>query len=106
MSTSWIDPKAALPSPGAVSAKATVIEGIAHNGRPCRIIDNTGSVAPGDLQAVLDALIAERRFGLGGLSAHGGQAIPLDHPTATHIQFGDQLYRILLFPYEARIEAF
>lgn len=106
MSSPWIDPNTAPPSPGAASAKATIIEGIAHNGRPCRIIDNTGTVPAAELYTVLEALIAERRFGLGGLSAHGGNAIPLDHPAATHIQFGNQLYRILLFPYEARIEAF
>jgi len=106
MSSSWIDPNTSCPNPGAADPHATIVESVAHNGRPCRIIDNTGTVAAAELRSVLESLIAERRFGLSGLSAHGGTAIPLDHPAGTHIQFGDRLYRILLFPYEARIEAF
>lgn len=94
------------PKLGEVRPGAVVIEGVAHNGRPCRLIDNTGSIAPSELQPVLDALIADRRFGISGRSAQGGSAIPIAQATGTHIQFGERLYRILLFPYEARIEDF
>lgn len=102
----FIDPDAPCPREGEVHAGATVIEGVAHNGKPCRIVDNTGSVDPREMQEVLDALIAEKRFGLGGMSAKGGNTINLKEPAVSPVQFGDTLYRLLLFPYEARIERF
>ncbi len=95
-----------LAPPAGISTCATVIEAVAHNGRPCRIVDNTGTVDQNELRDVLEALVRERRFGMSGLSAKGGTAIPIGRGEGTHIQFGSQLYRILLFPYEARIEAF
>ncbi len=101
-----IDPTVPCPKPGTIRPGATVIEGTTLHGRPCRIIDNTGSVDPAELRAVLDALVAERRFGLRAVSPHGGNTLSLDHPDATHIQFGDRLYRLLLFPYEAHVEPF
>ncbi len=102
----FIDPDAPCPKEGEVRPGATVIEGVAHNGKPCRIVDNTGSVDPLELQAVLDALIAEKRFGLSGMSAKGGNTINLNEPAVSPVQFGDTLYRLLLFPYEARVEPF
>ncbi|MDA8389365.1 MAG: hypothetical protein M0Z76_01270 [Gammaproteobacteria bacterium] len=102
----FIDPAVPCPKPGTIRPGATIIEGQAHNGRPCRIIDNTASVDPAELRDVLDALIRERRFGLRVVSPHGGNTLSLDHPETGHIQFGDQLYRLLLFPYEAHIEPF
>jgi len=89
-----------------ISPQATVIEATAHNGKPCRIVDNTGTVPRHELQRLLDELIEERRFGLGGLSASGSNAITVGAPAFTHIQIGEGLYRFILFPYEARIEAF
>lgn len=89
-----------------IGPEATIIEGVAHNGHPCRIVDNTGTVDAKELRAVLDTLIADRRFGMGGLSAKGGTTIPIGRGENGHIQFGDQLYRILLFPYEAHIDIF
>ena len=94
------------PHSGDVRPGATVLDGVAHNGRPCRLVDNTGSIAVSDLEAVLETLIADHRFGISGRSAQGGTAIPIAQATGTHIQFGERLYRILLFPYEARIEDF
>jgi hypothetical protein len=102
----FIDPDAPCPKEGEVRPGATVIEGVAHNGKPCRIIDNTGSVDPRELKEVLDALIAAKRFGLGGMSAKGGNTINLSEPAVSPVQFGDALYRLLLFPYEARVEPF
>jgi hypothetical protein len=84
---------------------ATTIEGIAHNGKPCRVIDNTGDLNEAELVQFLGDLIEQKQFGIKGLSASDG-TIKLGQPQATHIQFGETLYRLLLFPYEARIEAF
>ncbi|QKT03125.1 hypothetical protein HUS23_04545 [Ectothiorhodospiraceae bacterium 2226] len=84
----------------------TVIEGTTHHGKPCRVVDNTGEIDAQELRVVLEALIAERRFGLGGLSAAGGNTITIGEPVLSHAQFGDKLYRLLLFPYELRIESF
>ena len=86
--------------------KAVVIEGVAHNGKPCRIIDNTGTVARAELEALLAELIEQRRFGLSGRSLAGSASIRLGEPDFTHIQLGDELYRFILLPYEARIEVF
>lgn len=101
----FIDPNLKAPS-DAIGPDARIVEGVAHNGRPCRIVDNTNSVDFAELHAVLRTLIADRKFGRGGLSAAGGSTIALDRPISSHIQFGEQLYRILLFAYEARIERF
>jgi hypothetical protein len=89
-----------------ISDKATVIDGVAHNGKPCRIVDNTGEIDQAELQSLLDQLIAEKQFGLAGKSLAGGNTIKLGAPDFTHMQFGDDLYRFILLPYEARIEAF
>ena len=89
-----------------LSAQAVVIEGIALNGKPCRIVDNTGTVSPGELRLLLDELIQEGRFGLSGRSLNGDGRMMIGAPDFTHIQFGDAVYRFILFPYEARIEAF
>ncbi len=102
----YIDPTARCPGPESIRPDATIIAGRTHTGRPCRIIDNTCSIPREELAAVLEGLIAERRFGMAALSAHGGHTLAIGQPNATHIQFGDTLYRILLYPYEARIEPF
>lgn len=102
----FVDPAAPPPSPADIRPDAVIIEGVAHNGKPCRIVDNTASVDPEQLHALLQELIEQRRFGLGGLSVAGGNRIAIDEPLGGHIQLGDELYRLLLFPYEARIEPF
>lgn len=89
-----------------ISPQAVILEGVAHNGRACRIVDNTGRVPREELRALLEALIAERRFGLSGRSAAGGNTIRLGAPEFTHVQLGGELYRLVLFPYEARIDVF
>lgn len=85
---------------------ARVVEGRTGNGKPCRLVDNTASVDPAELAALLEDLIRTRRFGLGGQSTGPDHAITIGGPVGTHIQLGGQLYRLLVFPYEARIEAF
>jgi hypothetical protein len=89
------------PAPG-----ATIVESVAHNGKPCRVVDNTGTIARVELERLLVDLVETRQFGVRGLSAKGGNTIRLGEPEFTHMQFGDQIYRMLLFPYEARLEAF
>jgi hypothetical protein len=89
------------PAPG-----ATIVESVAHNGKPCRVVDNTGTIARVELERLLVDLVESRQFGVRGLSAKGGNTIRLGEPEFTHMQFGDQMYRMLLFPYEARLEAF
>ena len=89
------------PAPG-----ATIVESVAHNGKPCRVVDNTGTIARVELERLLVDLVETRQFGVRGLSAKGGNTIRLGEPEFTHTQFGDQMYRMLLFPYEARLEAF
>lgn len=83
-----------------------VVEGVAHNGKPCRLIDNTGTVAIEELQSLLNELIAGRHFGLRARSALGSQTIRLGDPEFTHLQLGEQMYRLLVFSYEAHLEAF
>lgn len=102
----FVDPELPCPQAGAISPDATIIEGVATNGKPCRLVDNTGRVASVELQALLDELIAQKRFGLQGLSVAGSNRIAIDQPIGTHIQLGDDIYRILMYPYEARIETF
>lgn len=82
------------------------IEGIAHNGKSCRVVDNTGKVPREELERLLAELIAQRRFGLSGRSLAGGDSIRIGEPEFTHIQLNGELYRLILLPYEARIEVF
>lgn len=86
--------------------QTVVIEGVAHNGKPCRIVDATGTVAREELEALLTELIEQRRFGLSGRSLAGSDRIRLGEPEFTHIQLGTELYRFILMSYEARIEVF
>jgi len=88
-----------------LSDKAIIIEGQTLNGKSCRLVDNTGEIDRHELEQLLGQLIEQKQFGIKGLSSTDG-SIKLGQPQATHIQFGDTLYRLLLFPYEARIEAF
>lgn len=102
----FIDPTIRCPGPDSIHPDATIIESRTHTGRICRIIDNTRSIDRAELSSVLETLIQEKRFGVAALSAHGSGVLSIGHPDSTHIQFGDTLYRLLLFPYEARIELF
>jgi hypothetical protein len=85
---------------------ARTVTGTAHNGRTCRVVDNTGEVPEAELNALLERLIDERRFGLSGLSSAGSAVVRIGEPVFTHIQIGESLYRLIVASYEARIEAF
>lgn len=95
-----------MSQPPEPAPSATIIEGTAHNGKPCRVVDNTGTIPRAELEQLLADLIEQKRFGLNALSATGSSAIKLGEPQFTHLQMGEELYRFLLFPYEARLEEF
>lgn len=83
------------------------IEGTTRRGKPCELIDNTGSELPeAELRAVLDGLIEADAFGFHALSAGGGSTIDLERRESAHIQIGERLYRLLVYRYSARIEPF
>ncbi len=86
---------------------ATRLAGVTCRGRACELIDNTGAgLSRGDLQEVLDALIAQDRFGLALVSPAGGSTLDLERREAGHIQIGTRLFRLLVRRYTARLERF
>ncbi|MFN4263762.1 MAG: hypothetical protein ACK4IT_09195 [Thioalkalivibrionaceae bacterium] len=89
-----------------VAPGAQIVEGVTRSGKPCRVVDDTGTIAREELESFLAHLIAEDQFGLKLISAVGSNALKLGEPQFTHVQFGDSLYRLLLFPYEARLQGF
>lgn len=76
------------------------------SGKPCRVVDNTASVERAELAGLLADLIEHDRFGIRGMSAAGENTVTLGAPVFTHIQLGGEIYRLLVLPYEARIERF
>lgn len=97
---------ASTEEPAPAGAATVVVEGVAHNGKPCRVVDVTGTIPRSELEVFLADLIAQRRFGLSGLSDAGGSTITIGGSEYGHVQFGEHLYRCILHPYEARLEAF
>ncbi|MCG5517243.1 MULTISPECIES: hypothetical protein [unclassified Ectothiorhodospira] len=85
---------------------SVVVESVTTAGKPCRIVDTTGTVRRDVLASLLEQLIAERRFGLSALSAAGSGVINLDEPQFAHVQLDEALYRLILLPDEARLELF
>lgn len=77
-----------------------------HN-KACSLIDNTGKQLNADeCREILATLIDNDIFGFRTLSAGGGDTISLDRRESTHVQVGEDLYRLIVFRYEARIEMF
>lgn len=86
---------------------ATRLAGVTSRGKACELIDNTGAgLAREELREVLDALIAQDRFGLSLASSRGGTTLDLERREVGHIQIGTGLYRLLVRRYTARIERF
>ncbi|MCG6875668.1 MAG: hypothetical protein LJE97_11320 [Betaproteobacteria bacterium] len=86
---------------------ATRVAGVTRRGRACELLDNSGAgLSIAELQEVLDALIAQDRFGFAMASPAGGSTLDLERREAGHIQIGDRLFRLLLRRYTARIEPF
>jgi hypothetical protein len=83
------------------------IAGTTRRGKPCELLDNSGDALPRpELEAILQALIREDRFGFGTASAAGGTTLDPARREAAHIQVGGKLYRLIVYRYQARIEPF
>jgi hypothetical protein len=96
-------PDAAHPHP----PEAARVAGTTRRGRECELIDNSGDRLPrSELEAILDALVREDRFGFAAASSPGGTTLDPARVQAAHIQIGDRLYRLLVHRYQARIEPF
>ncbi len=89
-----------------IDANAIIVDGVMSNGHACRLVDNTGDIDRQTLEELLQVLILERRFGGAGLSPVGGDTVTIGAPQYGHVQVGETLYRLLVFPYEARIVRF
>jgi hypothetical protein len=89
-----------------VREDARIIEGQTKRGKHCKVIDNTVTVPDADLQALLNDLIDQEHFGPSGLSMAGGNTISIGVPQSAHVQLGDNIYRMIVVGYEARIEEF
>jgi len=86
---------------------AVRLHGVTRRGRPCELVDNTGAALPAaELQAILDALIAQDRLGFSVTSAAGGVTLHLGRPETAHVQIAGGLYRLIVHRYTARIEPF
>ena len=103
----FVDPGADFDENNPLRADAVRLHGKTTRGKACELINNTGTVLPADeLQAILNALIENEAFGFTSLSANGGDTISLDRKESSHIQVGEDLYRLIVFRYIARIEKF
>jgi len=88
-------------------ADAVRLRGVTRRGRPCELVDNSGDGLPvPELQAILEALIAQDRFGFVVVSAAGGATLDLGRPATGHVQIAAGLYRLIVHRYTARIEPF
>ena len=77
-----------------------------YHGREVTLTDKTGTCPEAELQEILDALIAEGKFGIAGMSNSGSNTIQIGTPDGAHIQIGDVLYRLVITGYEAYIDKF
>lgn len=103
----FFDPNADFDLSNPLRPDAVRLSGTTRRGKPCVLIDNTGDALPRDeLQEILDSLIANDRFGFKTLSATGGDAIRLERRESSHVQVGENLYRLILYRFEARLEPF
>ena len=90
----------------AIGETAIIVQGIALNGKPCRLVDNTGTASEEILRDLLANLIRERCFGFSVSSGGGESTVSLDRPTFGHVQLDERVYRLIVRKYEARLEAF
>lgn len=103
----FVDPNADFDENNPLRPDAVRIQGNTKRGKLCELINNTGEQLPqNELQDILDALIENEAFGFTTLSANGGDTINLDRKESSHIQIGENLYRLIVYRYTARIEKF
>ncbi len=85
---------------------AVILEGMTKRGKPCRLIDNTVSAPREELAALLNDLIEQEHFGPSGLSMAGSNTINIGTPQSAHVQLGENIYRMIVVDYAARLETF
>ena len=101
------DPNADFDQENPIHPAAVHYMSTTHQGKSCRLIDNTGRHLPEtECRDILSALIENQLFGFRSLSAQGGDTIDLARRESSHIQIDEQLYRLIVYRYEARIENF
>ena len=88
-----------------ISEGATIVEATNVQGKTCQLVDNTGTIDHQTLKNLLSELIDGNQFGINALSSQNG-VINIDKPRLTHIQINKELYRLLLYRYQAIIESF
>lgn len=105
--TPFVDPHVKFDQANPLREDAITYHSVTAQGKACRLIDNTGhALLEKECQEVLQSLIENDLFGFRCLSPQGGNALNLDRRESSHVQFGDNLYRLVVYHYEARIEVF
>lgn len=103
----FVDPNADFDENNPLRDDAVYYPGNTKRGKACELVDNTGcALAPDECKDILAELIENDLFGFHPFSANGGETISLDRRESTHVQVGDDLYRLIVFRYQARIENF
>ncbi len=104
---SFVDPNANFDENNPLRDDAIHYQTTNKHGKPCVLVDNTGHRLNAEAcREILDSLIENDIFGFRTLSASGGDTISLERRESTHVQIGEELYRLIVFRYEARIELF
>lgn len=103
----FVDPAVDFDAQNPLRIDAVVITGSTARGKRCELIDNTGAQLPrAELEAILHGLIENGVFGFRPVSAGGADAIRLERREAGHVQVGENLYRLIVYRYQARLEPF
>ena len=103
----FVDPNANFDENNPLREDAVHYSEMNARGKKCELIDNTGeNLDPAECREILKSLLENDVFGFRTLSASGGDTIKLDRRESTHVQVGDNLYRLVVFRYQARIELF
>lgn len=107
MDNQFVDPNANFDENNPLRADALIYSSMNQRGKKCELVDNTGMrLDAAECRDILNGLIENDVFGFRTLSANGGEAIRMDRRESTHVQVGDDLYRLIVFRYQARIENF
>lgn len=103
----FVDPNANFDENNPLREDAVHYSAVNARGKTCELVDNTGeNLDAKECQDILNSLLENDIFGFRTLSANGGDTISLDRRESTHVQVGDDLYRLVVFRYQARIELF
>lgn len=103
----FVDPNANFDELNPIREDAVRVTGLTKRGKECVLLDNTGKKLPvEEMQDILNGLIENEIFGFRTLSPAGGGTIDIDRRESTHVQICDDIYRLIVLRYEARIENF